>query len=118
MAKRSNTKKFRLVFKENNQSQFIINAAPGAGKTIAACCIAQKLIENNDIDRVVIIAPRTEVVNQWASDFKLITNQPMSKVTAGDTDIDSLDVDICATWAAIQGLTEILKDICNKKEYL
>ena len=105
-------------YQENNQSQFIINAAPGAGKTIAACCIAQKLIKNNDIDRVVIIAPRTEVVNQWASDFKLITNQPMSKVTAGDTDIDSLDVDICATWAAIQGLTEILKDICNKKRVL
>ena len=38
----------------------------------------------------------------------------MSKVTAGDT-VDSLDVDICATWAAIQGLTEMPKDIQQKR---
>lgn len=102
----------------DKDTQFIINAAPGSGKTIAACSIAQQLIEKNEIDRVIIIAPRTEVVNQWSNDFKMITNLSMSKVTASDLDIDSLDIDICATWAAIQGLTETLKSICSKKRVL
>ncbi len=109
-----------LSWYSNNQNepQFIINAAPGSGKTIAACSIAQQLIEKKEIDRVIIIAPRTEVVNQWSKDYKMITNLSMSKVTAGDSDISSLDIDICATWAAIQGLTNILKDICNTKNVL
>ena len=109
-----------LSWYSNNQNepQFIINAAPGSGKTIAACSIAQQLIEKKEIDRVIIIAPRTEVVNQWSKDYKMITILSMSKVTAGDSDISSLDIDICATWAAIQGLTNILKDICNTKNVL
>ena len=60
-----------LSWYSNNQNepQFIINAAPGSGKTIAACSIAQQLIEKKEIDRVIIIAPRTEVVNQWSKDY-------------------------------------------------
>lgn len=39
---------------------FLINAAPGAGKTLATCAIAATLIEKGEIDRVVVIAPRLE----------------------------------------------------------
>ena len=60
---------------------FIINAAPGAGKTLAACAIAQELIARGEIDRVVVIAPRAEVVNQWSADFQRVTGRFMSKVT-------------------------------------
>ncbi len=97
---------------------FIINAAPGAGKTIAACVIAHELITRDEIDRVVVIAPRAEVVNQWSADFQRVTGRFMSKVTGSDGDIDALGVDVCSTWAAIQGLQDGLQAICNSSRTL
>ena len=61
-------------------NHFLINAAPGAGKTIAACAIADTLIQMGEIARVIVIAPRSEVVNQWADDFRLVTRRHMAKV--------------------------------------
>jgi superfamily II DNA or RNA helicase len=100
-----------LVIKRADK-HFLINAAPGAGKTIAACSIANSLLGRNEIDRVVVIAPRSEVVNQWAADFRQVTQRSMLKVTAADGDIVKLDLDVCATWAAIQGLMPEFKRIC------
>ena len=57
---------------------FLIKAAPGSGKTIVSCAIADTLIRQGLIDRVVVIAPRNEVVNQWASDFSFITGRHMN----------------------------------------
>ena len=51
-----------------NQKHFVINAAPGAGKTICASVIAQSLLRMGKIERV-IIAPRAEVVRQWSDEF-------------------------------------------------
>src|SRR4051812_4098890 len=83
---------------ERQDRRFLINAAPGAGKTIGACAIAQALLEKDEIDRVVVIAPRSEVVSQWAEDFRRVTGRFMTKVTGRDEDIDSLELDLCATW--------------------
>jgi superfamily II DNA or RNA helicase len=106
-----------LVFKRQDR-HFLINAAPGAGKTIAACAIAKALVDANEIDRVVVIAPRTEVVNQWADDFRRTTGRFMSKVTGGDTDIESLQIDVCATWASVQGLLDAFQAICRSHRTL
>jgi len=103
---------------ELNNRNFLINAAPGSGKTIASCAIAQSLIELNKIDRVIVIAPRSEVVNQWAKDFELITKRYMAKVTASDGNISQLRLDICATWTAITGLLPELKAVCRTSNVL
>jgi superfamily II DNA or RNA helicase len=100
------------LLSKDGDRQFIINAAPGAGKTIAACAIAQELISGDEIDRVVVIAPRAEVVNQWSEDFKRVTGRFMSKVTGSDGDIDALGVDVCSTWSAVQGLLDGFQAIC------
>ncbi len=97
---------------------FIVNAAPGAGKTIAACTIAQELIARGEIDRVVVIAPRAEVVNQWSADFQRVTGRFMSKVTGSDGDIDALGIDVCSTWSAVQGLQDGFQAICNSSRTL
>ena len=52
---------------------FVINAAPGAGKTKVSCVIAQDLLQAGQIDRVIIIAPRRTVVTQWAKEFAAVT---------------------------------------------
>ncbi len=105
-----------LVEKQNHQ--FLINAAPGCGKTIAACAIAQALFEKDEIDRVVVIAPRREVVSQWARDFHTVTGRFMSKVTGKDGDINSLGIDVAATWAAVQGLTETMQNLCESSRVM
>lgn len=97
---------------------FLINAAPGAGKTVAACVIADELIKAGQIDRVIVIAPRSEIVNQWAVDFQQITGRYMMKSTGSDVDIGALGVDICATWAAVQGLSEAFRSICDSQSVL
>jgi superfamily II DNA or RNA helicase len=103
---------------ERKDRHFLINAAPGAGKTIAACVIAERLIRLNEIDRVVVIAPRSEIVNQWAEDFKRVTGRYMGKVTGGDGDIESLGIDVCATWAAVQRLADGFQAVCRRSRTL
>ncbi len=97
---------------------FLINAAPGAGKTVAACTIAFKLFEMNEIDRVIVIAPRTEVVNQWARDFRNVTGKYMSRVTGSDGAVQELGLDLCASWAAVQSLQDAFQAVCRTQRVL
>ena len=39
---------------EKSDKRFLINAAPGSGKTICAAVIANKLIELEEIERVIL----------------------------------------------------------------
>lgn len=93
---------------------FLINAAPGAGKTIAACTIAKRLIDEGHIDRVVVIAPRVEVVRQWAKDFYAITGRYMGRVTSDE----KIELDVCATWAAVQNLQDAFQAVCGASRVL
>jgi superfamily II DNA or RNA helicase len=97
---------------------FLINAAPGSGKTLAACSIANALLARNQIDRVIVIAPRSEVVNQWSQEYSLVVRRQMIKVTSSDGPVDSLDLDVCATWAAVQGLTQQFQKLCSTQRTL
>lgn len=97
---------------------FLINAAPGSGKTIVSCAIADSLLKQRMIDRVVVIAPRTEVVNQWAGDFALLTGRHMSKVTGQDLDLKAMKLDVCATWAAISALQDGFQALCESARVL
>jgi superfamily II DNA or RNA helicase len=103
------------LVKQGRDRHFLINAAPGAGKTFAACVIAKDLIDMALIDRVVVIAPRVEVVNQWARDFKQVTDRFMGKITGSETQID---YDVCATWAAVQGLQDAFQLVCRTSRVL
>ncbi len=97
---------------------FLINAAPGAGKTICASVVAQRLFEAGMIDRVIVIAPRTTVVNQWADEFKFVTGRPMLKITGADEEPENYGVDLCATWSAIQGSLDGLQAVCRQDRTL
>lgn len=112
------TKAVRWLVEERTDRHFLINAAPGAGKTIAACAIADELIQRGEIDRVIVIAPRSEVVNQWSKDFYFTTGRTMAKVTGGDGNIEALGIDVCATWSAIQGLQAGLQKVCESTQTL
>lgn len=98
--------------------RFLINAAPGAGKTICASVLAKHLLELGEVERVIVIAPRLEVVRQWAEEFKLVTGRHMSKVTGSDSEIEDYGSDLCATWAAIQGLLDGFQQVCSANKTL
>ncbi len=103
---------------DNQDRHFLTNAAPGAGKTLFACVLSQKLISLDEIDRVIVIAPRKEVVNQWADDFRMVTDRHMMKVTASVTDVSSMQIDVCATWSAVQGLLPEFQAMCRSSRTL
>lgn len=106
------------LVQSRSDRHFLINAAPGSGKTLASCAIAQTLIELGEIDRVIVIAPRSEIVNQWSDDFRTVTGRHMGKVTARDGDIGALGIDVCATWAAVEGLQPELQAVCRASRVL
>jgi len=103
---------------EDGGKHFLINAAPGSGKTICASVIAQKLIGHGSIERVIVIAPRKEVVRQWCDDFAKVTGRTMLKVTGADADMEGYGADLCATWAAIEGLLEGFQEVCDSTNTL
>jgi superfamily II DNA or RNA helicase len=109
------TKAYKWLVEVGTDRHFLINAAPGAGKTKAACAIAKKMIDDELIDRVIVIAPRTEVVRQWAKDFKDVTGRFMAKVTSQD---DEFHTDVCATWAAIEALQDGFQKVCETHRVL
>ena len=110
--------KARDWFIEREKDLFLINAAPGAGKTIAACAIAASLIDDGLVDRVIVVAPRSEVVSQWAADFERITGRFMDKITPADSTLATLGHDLCVTWSALQGLEETWKRVCSDESVL
>lgn len=100
-------------FLDRGNKHFLVNAAPGSGKTICASVIAKRLIDKGVVERVIVIAPRTEVVRQWGRDYCEITGRHMTKVTGADGDVSDYGNDLCATWAAIQALSEPFQYICQ-----
>ena len=103
---------------EENNKNFVINAAPGSGKTLCASFIAKSLIDLKQIDQVVVIAPRSEVVKQWSRDFKKVTGRYMEKVTESQLSYTENSTDVAATWAALEGLKQFLSEICIKRRVL
>ena len=64
--------KFKCLkwYSESKDKRFVLNCAPGTGKTFAAIAIADDLIKQNKVERVIVIAPQDSVVDKWA--LKLI----------------------------------------------
>ncbi|MDA7733007.1 DEAD/DEAH box helicase family protein [Candidatus Pelagibacter sp.] len=100
---------------KNNDNKFVINAAPGTGKTICSISIVNELIKQDQIDRVIVIAPQSTVVKQWASKYKELTGRWMQKTT--DLTEDK-GIDICCTWASVKNLLDGFQKICNEKRTL
>ena len=100
-------------YSESGDKRFVINAAPGTGKTICAINIVQKLMNNNEIERVIVIAPMKSVVKQWAEKYRSITGKFMQQTTKLNEDEG---VDICCTWHSVNQLLDGFQYICNNKK--
>lgn len=97
---------------------FLINAAPGAGKTICASFIARELINSSEIERVIVIAPRKAVVKQWAEEFKFVTGRQMLQITGADEEPEDYGLDLCITWSAVQSALDGLHAVCTASNTL
>ena len=71
-----------------------------------AALMSQALIDKNHVDRIVFVAPRTEVISQTSRQFTEILGQSMTKVTGADCDIEDYGIDLCCTWNSIINLKE------------
>lgn len=109
------SKAIHWLVDRGEDKHFLINAAPGAGKTIAACTIAKKLIVDGHIDRVIVIAPRVEVVKQWGRDFHKVTGRFMGKITGHN---DEIETDVAATWSSVENLRDGFQTVCQSSRVL
>ena len=111
-------KALEWLTKTKKDKRFLINAAPGTGKTICASWIAANLIDMGEIEKVIVIAPRSEVVDQWAVEFKQVTGKEMIRITGSDSKPNEFDSNLCSTWSAISGLLEAYQITCKEKKTL
>jgi superfamily II DNA or RNA helicase len=103
-----------LTDKKADNRHYLINASPGAGKTMMGAWLASTLIDRDLVERVIVIAPRTEIVRSWAADFLALTGRHMMKITSSTAaHITGHQPDLCATWAAITGLLPEMQAICR-----
>lgn len=50
----------------SHKPDFLIEATPGAGKTILALTIAKRLLEAGEVRRVIVVCPTSHLRRQWA----------------------------------------------------
>ncbi|MET0416643.1 MAG: DEAD/DEAH box helicase family protein [Actinoplanes sp.] len=53
-------------FYQLNQRDFLVSATPGAGKTKFALSLANRLLDERTVDRIVVIVPTDALRQQWA----------------------------------------------------
>ena len=97
----------------SGEKTFLTDAAPGAGKTIFASALADRLIKKGTIERVISIAPRTQVTTQWGEEFTFVTGRPMMRVMSSESGVDGYGLDLCLTWQSVDGLLPSLQAICQ-----
>ena len=103
----------------NGNRTFLMNVAPGGGKTKASCVIAKELLAMGEIDCVVAIAPRRAVVQQWAEDFQTICGRTMVPITGNDEDLAAYGgVDFAITWSALGNASAAIYRMCQNKRVL
>ena len=108
-------KALKWFIEKKKDKRFLVNAAPGTGKTFMACALAKILFDKKEIDRVVIIAPRKKVVEQWRDDFKLLTGRTILVLEGKMADVG---VDVCATWSKIKNDVPLFQLMCQKDRVL
>ena len=100
----------------NGNRTFLMDVAPGGGKTKAACVIAKELLAMGEIDCVVAIAPRRSVVHQWLEDFQAICGRTMLPITGNDEDLAAYGgVDFAITWSALSDASAAIYQMCQDK---
>lgn len=111
-------KAWHWLVEKAEDRHFLINATPGAGKTLMGTWLARELLAKDLISRVVVIAPRNSIVRSWANDFKKMTGRPMLKLTgAGKGSVDVYP-DISATWSAISAMQPEIQAVCRSSHTL
>ena len=108
-----------LEWFNNGNRTFLMDVAPGGGKTKASCVIAKELLEMGEIDCVVAIAPRKSVVHQWAEDFQSICGRTMVSITGNEKDLSGYGgADFAITWSALGDASAAIYQMCKNRKVL
>jgi len=104
--------------KSSVSNVFLIDAAPGAGKTICALAIIRELIKQGLISRVIYVTPRKPIGRQWIKDARKILARNTLSITGRDQEIEEYGLDVCVTFQAVPGCLDALQAICRSEDTL
>ncbi|MEP4556871.1 DEAD/DEAH box helicase [Cobetia amphilecti] len=93
-----------------DRPHFLCQATPGAGKMLMSAVLAEELILNGSIDRVLYLGPTTAVVQHARTQFEQVLGRPLRG--------DLHDVGTCVTYHALHHRLEELKTLCQRGRVL
>ncbi len=89
------------VYTERQPRDFLAVATPGAGKTTFALTIAEQLLAQRSVERIVVVAPTEHLKTQWAS-AAAKAGVPIDPTYAGGQGRTSKDyVGVAVTYAGV-----------------
>lgn len=99
----------------NNGRRGVIKVVTGAGKTILALAIAQRLQLKENQLRVAVVVPTTVLLEQWREEFASRSNLPLDAIgLMGSGHNDSFDERIRVLICVLNSASKKLHDIVNK----
>lgn len=99
----------------NNGKRGVIKVVTGAGKTILALAIAQRLQQKENQLRVAVVVPTTVLLEQWREEFASHSNLPLNAIgLMGGGHNDSFDERIRVLICVLNSASKKLPDIVDK----
>lgn len=93
---------------EKNQADYLLEATPGAGKTIAAAAIADRALRGRQIERVIVVVPRLALKTQITDAFHGVGVSLQPKWKPGDGWPAGFD-GIVITWHTLASQPALLR---------
>lgn len=99
----------------NNGRRGVIKVVTGAGKTILALAIAQRLQQKEKQLRVAVVVPTTVLLEQWREEFASRSNLPLDAIgLMGGGHNDSFDERVRVLICVLNSASKKLPDMVDK----
>ena len=101
-----------------NSDDFLCVATPGAGKTTFALTAAQKLIERDEIAKVIVVVPTAHLRGQWAKAGARLGIQLDHRFVNGNTVIAKDFDGTVVTYATVAAQPSLWRRMCSQRSTL
>lgn len=100
-------------FSSSSDTNFLLEATPGAGKTVFALTVARRMLNEGMIRRVIVVCPTSHLRRQWADaglEFDIHLNP---KFANGDGALSPDYTGIAVTYASLVTGAQIVRRLCT-----
>lgn len=100
---------------KSENSNYLLAAAPGAGKTLAAAYAVRLMMQSHGARQVVIVCPTRSLKNQWASAFHLAGIRINPDYSNSDPRAGSFYHGICVTYQQVASNPDVFDHLIGRE---